>query len=348
MRIGIIGCGSIGTKHAKNLHGYTDCEISLYDVDQERVGKCHNEVEGFIVNSMRARVISWCGDQFDQFLTGPFPCDAVIICTPHSTHVDYALKAINAGKHVLVEKPLDTSLDRVPELEEALARKFVQFQVAYNLRHHPVITQALFQIRHLGRILSARFEYGSFLPNWRPGTDHKTNYAAHPDDGGIIMDDIHELDLVCFLIGQKFSQLSCVASNIGELGLSREDTADISMVVSHGHLEGIYDVPVSVHMDYLQRTPVRRFRIVGTDGIMEGDLNCPSLILDTSSFSNRFKFDTFNTNDMYVAELKHFIRECQSQYVCHGLVGLKHSLDSLKMAVAARESAEKGITVRNS
>jgi predicted dehydrogenase len=348
MRVGIIGCGSIGTRHAQNLYSYTDCEISLYDTDSDRVAALHGKIEGCIINTMRARVMSWSGEEFDQLLTGSFPCDAVIICTPHSTHVDYALKAIHAGKHVLVEKPLDTSMARISELESALGKKYVNFQVAYNLRHHPVVTQAQFQIRHVGRILSARFEYGSFLPNWRPGTDHKTNYAAHPDDGGIIMDDIHELDLVCFLVGREFSQLSCVASNIGDLGLSREDTADISVVVKHGCLESVYEVPVSVHMDYLQRTPIRKFRIVGTEGTLEGDLNSPSLVLNTNSFTTQFKFDKFDTNSMYVSELKAFLQDCKSLYVCNGLTGLKHALDSLKMAVAARESAENGITVRNS
>jgi predicted dehydrogenase len=101
-------------------------------------------------------------------------------------------------------------------------------------------------------------------------------------------------------------------------------------------------------MDYLQRTPIRKFRIVGTEGTLEGDLNSPSLVLNTNSFTTQFKFDKFDTNSMYVSELKAFLQDCKSLYVCNGLTGLKHALDSLKMAVAARESAENGITVRNS
>lgn len=347
MRVGIIGCGSIGTRHAKNLKSYTDSDIVVYDIDYERARKLWSELEPFLSGGMRSRVQYYTNDTFNNFLKH---VDAVIICTPHSTHVDYALKAIQAGKHVLIEKPLATSLDRIPELEAALAQQFVHFKVAYNLRFHPAIIQACRHIGSIGKILSARFEYGSYLPNWRPGSDHRTNYAADPTDGGVIMDDIHELDLVCCLIGDQFDRLSCIASNIGDLGITLEDTADISMVVKH---DAGYTVPVSVHMDYLQRRPIRKFRIVGTDGTLECDILTPSLLLETPLASTHFKFEEFNTNKMYIAELEQFLQECKflqerhGQYALSALDGLKHSLGSLKMAVAAKESAEKGITVRN-
>src|SRR6478752_4351327 len=143
MRVGIIGCGSIGIRHTKNLHTYTNCDIALYDSSSESANRCRSEVESFLVGNMRSRVM--VVQNVDEMFTGLFPVDAVIICTPHSTHVEYALKAIRAGKHVLVEKPLATSLDQIPELEKALDSSLNVFSVAYNLRHHPVVAQAEFE-----------------------------------------------------------------------------------------------------------------------------------------------------------------------------------------------------------
>lgn len=340
MRVGIIGCGSIGTRHAKNIFSTTDCDISIFDRDYKAMSRCATEVEPAVFSRSRVYQASTIFDFFsDLDILKP---DAVIICTPHSTHVDLILQAINAGVHVLVEKPLDISLDRIDELKHVLVSSTVNFQVAYNLRFHPAVIAARKCLPNLGNLLTAHIEYGSYLPNWRKDVDFRKNYAASPVDGGIIMDDIHELDLACFLFG-NFKKLSCVTTNIG-LCIPLETTADIVTVMNNGQS----DIPVSIHMDYLQRTPVRRFRIVGTDGVLECDLNAPSLRVETSAFVSTHKFDKYTPNDMYVDELQQFLRDCQRSYIGYGYNKLVESLPSLRMAVAARQSASTGVTVVNS
>lgn len=347
MRVGIIGCGSIGTRHAKNVAELRQYELSFFDTDLSKAFELKRNFDfshTTILLSGDYLVTQVCRT-IDELID---TCDALVVCTPHSTHAEYASMAAMKGKHVLVEKPVAMSLDDAKKLGDILKTSNGVFGVAYNLRHHPVVKQAHRQVSQLGRLLSARFEYGSFLPNWRPNADYRSNYAASTNDGGIIMDDIHELDLVAHLLGGEFTKLSCVAGNFGGLGIACEDSADISMVVLW---EGVHPVPVSVHMDYLQRSAVRKFRIVGEKGTLIGDLNSPSLRIETQSYTTDFKFDNYKTNDMYMNEISEFLNEASGRVDpskwCE-VASFEQSLPSLKMALAAKESAKSNMTVLGS
>ena len=124
IKIGIVGTGYMGGTHAQIFAKETRAEVAaLYDIRPERSAR--------VARMTGARVFESAAQVFEN-------SDAVIITTPNTRHVELAIAAVNAGKHVLCEKPMATNLaDAQRVLDAANAAKTV-FQVGHNRRYAPV------------------------------------------------------------------------------------------------------------------------------------------------------------------------------------------------------------------
>lgn len=132
--------------------------------------------------------------------------DAVIVANPTSLHIQHAELAVEAGCHVLIEKPVSHSLDGVDELIEISNRSGRIVSVAQNLRYHPVLKilrQWIHEAEPLGEPQLFRAHCGSFLPSWHPWEDYRNSYAARADlGGGCRRTHIHELDYSVWMMGK--------------------------------------------------------------------------------------------------------------------------------------------------
>jgi glucose-fructose oxidoreductase len=104
-------------------------------------------------------------DDYDRCLQ---EVDAVYICTPNSEHAAYAVRAANAGKHVLCEKPLAVTQDQCEAMIRAAKANNVRIMTAYRLRFEPLFLEVL-EIVKSGRIGEPRFFNSSFSMHARPG-----------------------------------------------------------------------------------------------------------------------------------------------------------------------------------
>ncbi len=316
----IVGCGSIGKRHIRNLLylGYKNivaCETSK-DVLQEIKTEFEDSVK--------------VSDSFDEALA---MSDAVLICTPNHLHTKFVLDALKKNKHVFVEKPLAHTLDDLDKVEKLINEKDVTFQVGFNLRHHLLLqkTKKLLDSGDIGKVLHATLDSGSYLPNWRPGKDYSKNYAAKESTGGgIIFENTHELDYAEWFFGKPVS-IYCSAKKISDLDIETEDTADIMLTTELG-------IPITIHLDYLQEPSTRTFRIVGNKGILKGNLNNNTLETLKQTFTS-FEQDAsvFDYNVTYVSEILEFINCIQEKK--NPTTGFKEGLSSLKIALAAKKSS---------
>lgn len=112
--------------------------------------------------------------------------------------------------------------------------------VGCNMRFHPAIRDAK-DVVEKHKVIFARAEYGYYLPFWRKG-DYRKSYSAGID-GGIILDDIHELDYLYWLFG-NFIDLKIVFAKVSDLEIKQEDVAEISVLFQNG-------TTGSIHQDYL-------------------------------------------------------------------------------------------------
>jgi len=320
----VIGCGSIGTRHARNLLAVGQTQVFAYDTSSERRDEISRELGVATVDHLAA---GW-----------DMSPDVAIIATPTSSHLPLALEATRRRCHFFVEKPLSDSLEDVTELVAAVADAGLVSLVGCNMRFHPGVRalKNLVDSGMLGAILSAHFEVGQYLPDWRPSIDYRTTYSAQRElGGGIILDAIHELDYATWLLGDV-SDVACFADHLSGLEIDTEDVASILLRFGNGTI-------AEVHLDYVQRAYSRSCKLVGELGTARWDYNKPELDLylaDDGEWTSVHLFDEWDPNTMYLDELRHFLRCLDGEE--EPLVDVKTGARSLSLAVAAkRASAER-------
>ncbi len=147
VRVGVIGCGGQGRAHIRALGSLADAELAyVCDPDEKRLAKAASLAEGAQAVTDLRRVLD------DKTV------DAVTIATPDHWHVPAALLAIEAGKHVYVEKPCSHNVREGRLLLDAARRHRRVVQHGTQSRSSPGIQQAVAMLRdgRIGEVLSAR------------------------------------------------------------------------------------------------------------------------------------------------------------------------------------------------
>jgi predicted dehydrogenase len=268
--------------------------------------------------------------------------DVVVVTNPTSLHVETACRAVEAGAHLLVEKPLGHSLVGVSELlDRARERKRV-VMVAYNMRFHPGVSrlQELTRRGGIGKVVSARAEVGEYLPDWHPWEDYRASYSGRRDlGGGAILTFSHELDALCWLLGAP-RRVMAAAAHASALEIDTEDVAEIVLDFESGALG-------SIHVDYVRRPPQRSLELVGEQGVLRLDVT-RNRLEHYSVASGQWRVEegdpTFQRNDMYLAELRHFVA-CIRGDVDRPLIDAEQGAAVLAVALAALRSAASGQAV---
>jgi predicted dehydrogenase len=331
IKIVVVGSGSIGKRHLRNVKALFDeradgSEVIACDVVPEALK--------FVEKEYGIRTTSNMEEAFQE-------ADAVFICTPNHLHATQALQAVRAGCHVLVEKPLAHSMEHVDELLALAKEKGVFVTVGYMMRfYEPFLKlKQLLQRNAIGKIYSARVEFGFFMPGWRPTQDYRKNYGAiKAQGGGVILDVTHEINMVTWLFG-PIHEVFCFAGTQSDLEIDTEDTAEILMKSKDG-------VIISLHLDYLQRAYSRNCKIVGEKGTIIWDFVGHELKIynkDTKEWTSVSK-EIKDFNEVYVAEEKHII-DCIDGKAFPEVTGEEGKEDVL-IALASLESAETGKVVR--
>ena len=328
MRALIVGLGSIGRRHARNWAALQAGPLAI----------CRQR------NLPQPEPLGVEASEYhdlDEALEAERP-DVVLVTTPTSLHVPIARQAVEAGAHVLVEKPLGSSLDGVAELLAAARLHQTRLMVAYNLRFHPglVRVKALVDQHVIGRVLSARAEAGEYLPDWHPWEDYRGSYSARRDlGGGAVLTFSHELDAVCWLLGAP-RQVTATTAHSSSLELDVEDLAEIVVAFESGVL-------AAVHLDYLRRAPRRSIELVGERGILRWDYQRNQVALyteDTRQWQIEEGDPTYARNQMYMDELRYFVEGVRAEASQPDFDG-RQGAAVLVLALAALRSAAHGRTI---
>lgn len=288
-----MGCGSIGKRHLGNLLRLGVKEILAFDVRPDRLRAVHAQ---FGVESFDNLEEVWGRDP-----------DVVLITAPTSRHVSLALQAAEHGCHLFIEKPLSDRIDDALEdlLKIVRARHLVAL-VGCNMRFHPGLgkVKQLLDEGAIGRVVAARVEVGQYLPDWHLWEDYRSGYSARRElGGGIILDAIHELDYIRWMLGE-IETVACFAGKLSRLEIDTEDTAAILLRFRSGAIG-------EVHLDYVQRAYSRTCQLIGEEGTVRWDYTSGEVRWYRAShgqwevFANPAGWDP---NEMYVEELRHFLR----------------------------------------
>lgn len=343
MRILFCGLGGIGQRHLRNLRQLLGerLEVHAFRVRGQTIKLRDNLTVDEGANLETDYAITVHRDLDAALAAAPA---AVFICNPNALHVPVALACVKANVPVFMEKPLASDLHGVAELLAEVRQRRLLFHVGYNFRFHPGLQRmkALFDGGFFGRLLSVRAEIGEYLPNWHRYEDYRQMYAARADQGGgVVLSQIHEMDLLYWFFGLPQS----ITSHGGQLsGLEIDVEDSVSSLLRYQGETGRF--PVLLHQDFLQRPPVRLFKIAGDTGIAEMDLLSNRLrVYDAQGeLSEEDTFTGFVRNDMFLAQTRHFL-ECLASGE-RPVVDLTDGVQSLRLALAALKSLKAQREVR--
>jgi predicted dehydrogenase len=338
MKTLIAGLGSIGRRHFRNLIALGEKDIVLLRTRKATLSD--EELARYPVEM-----------DLNEALKKHKP-DAVVVANPTSMHLDVAIPAAQAGCHILIEKPVSHSLDRLDALQETVQRSGSKILVGFQFRFHPALNKAreLIAENRLGKVLTVHAHWGEYLPRWHPWEDYRQSYAARADlGGGVIVTLTHPLDYLRYLLGEVESLWS-FNGHVSPLEVDVEDVAEIGLKFTSGAVGG-------VHVNYFQRPPVHRLEIVGTNGTLRWDNadgiihlqqmpapfgsyldQPPAPVIETFSPP-----EGFERNQLFMAQTRHFIEVVrgESEPVCT----LEDGITALRLALAAYESQEIGRVV---
>ncbi|MCR4308129.1 MAG: Gfo/Idh/MocA family oxidoreductase [Candidatus Berkelbacteria bacterium] len=264
-----------------------------------------------------------------------FEPDAVIIASPANTHLEYASSFARVGAHLFIEKPLALSTAGTNELIEQCKQNQVVIMVGYNLRYSASLLYAkkLLDENRIGNAISVRAEVGQYLPDWRPSKDYRHTVSAQKAlGGGALLELSHELDYIIWMFGMP-QNVTARGGKYSDLDMDVEDTVEIIFESEN------QPMMISIHLDLVQRNPVRYCRIAGENGTLLWDginstVNCYDADSgDCESFSEH---DWKEKNHMYMGELKHFL-ECVETGIAPTHMA-EDSVNVLRIVHAARQS----------
>jgi predicted dehydrogenase len=316
----VIGCGSIGRRHIGNLIQLNLGEIVAYDVRSDR----RHEIESRFGVKVLDRLEDGWGRQ----------PDVALIAVPTSLHVPMALQAAEHGCHLFIEKPLSDRLDGVNQLLDVIRNRKLVTLVGCNMRFHPGPSRVkrLIDEGAIGRVIAARIQTGSYLPDWRPHADYRESYSAsNTQGGGALLDCIHEIDLALWYFGP--GKVVAAASVPAEaIGLDVEGLMEILI----RHQSGVLS---SVHLNFIQRDYRRGCQIIGTEGSLYWDFEDGIIRWYRSSGEWQVfgQPDGWIASQMYVDEMTYFLR-CVSDGAST-FSSVEDGLAALQVALAAKDHA---------
>jgi predicted dehydrogenase len=186
--------------------------------------------------------------------------DAVYIALPNSLHAEYAIRAANAGVHVLCEKPMAVTVDECRRMIEACRRNRVKLMIAYRL-HFEEINLAAVDLVRRGRIGEPKFFNSSFAMTVRPG-DIRTNKSM---GGGTLYDiGVYCINAARYLFRAEPEQVMAISVNSGKAALDEIDE-------STGALLRFGRGRVAAFVSSFNAADVGSYRIVGTKGQLHVD-----------------------------------------------------------------------------
>lgn len=259
--------------------------------------------------------------------------DFAIVASPAVSHAEHTIKLINSGIPVLVEKPVVADSQQAEALIKACSDTNARVAVAYCLRYlsSARAVKRILEDEEIGIVFNAQVSIGQYLPDWRPGTDYRNSVSARKElGGGVLLELSHEFDYLHWLLGPQSVRFACLRRS-SELALEVEEFADVVLENRQGAIS-------TVHLDFLQRSAMRRCTLIGSSARLEWDLIGNSVqLFDCSGKTVVLDEPTWDKNNMYLDMIRDFIEMIEGR--TNNCVGLDDALRTVLLVEKIRANA---------
>lgn len=278
MKIGVIGAGLWGKKHVEE---YTKLKHQVYvsDLSPENLSFCETNFHSKSVQDYKDIILD------DEI-------KAISICSPNSTHYRFAKKAIEAGKAVLIEKPIAENTVQANELISLAKSRKTPLLVGHIFRFNNAIkkTKEIVNCGTLGKIYHVNLDWTG-LENIFPDRDILFDMAVHPID---ILDNLFEKipkNIICS--GMSFRQENFETSVISyDLPINEKDS-----------------IFVTINLSWLNPLKIRRMLIVGSDKSLQVECTSQQIKIIENTSKNVI-YEKIIPNNTIRDELDYFIKCC--------------------------------------
>jgi myo-inositol 2-dehydrogenase/D-chiro-inositol 1-dehydrogenase len=323
VNIAIFGVGRIGKIHLKNLLRFSGVSVVA-------VADTHYPAEEF---KKEFKDVFFTSNP-DEVLAMP-SVEAVLICTPTSSHAPMIELALKSGKHIFCEKPVDLSLERTKALVDMANQSNVKLMLGFNRRFDPDFLQARKSIQ-AGRIGDIQIIKITSRDPGLPPLDYIKN------SGGLFMDmAIHDFDMARYMMGKEVKEvysrgLVLVDKQVGEVG--DVDTA-LTTLIFEDDTYAVIDNSRKAIYGYDQR-----LEVFGNKGMIQVDNNQHNrnVISDADGIHHSLPLDFFMDRyaASYLNEIQFFIDALSKDEPIP--VGGNDGLKATIIAVAAKKSVLEG------
>jgi predicted dehydrogenase len=224
LRFGLVGCGVIGPVHAEALASLQDARlVAVADLDMERARKLTAQYGGTPYPDL-------------QSMLQREPLDVVIVCTPSGLHGEHACQIMRAGRHVIVEKPMEIHRETIDEMLRVQQETGMKLAVISQHRFDPASQQMrqLVDENAFGRLVMGN----ALIPWWRSQAYYDSGAWRGTwklDGGGVLMNQsIHSIDLLQWLMGPVKSVMAYTDTLVHRM--ETEDVAVAALRFASGAL----------------------------------------------------------------------------------------------------------------
>jgi len=327
MRILVIGLGSMGRRRVRNLKVLGVSDIAGYDPREDR---CAAAAEAYGVESFA-----------DWNAAIAYAADSWVISTPPLRHLEYAIKALNAGVHAFTEADLPD-----PLCSEVIRRRDEAGLVvapSCTMRHYPgpAAVRALVEGNAIGRPLIFTYQSGQYLPDWHPWEDIGDYYVSHPETGAAREIVPFELVWMTGLFGAVIEATGLKGVS-GVLAAPIDDHYALALRFASG-------VTGTLLVDVVAQPEVRVLRINGTAGTLEWDQGAAEVrvrgVSDVDWTVHPLDPGTreagyINPEEPYIAEMRDFLAavrgECPYPFTIEDEMALHAVLERVEHDAAER------------
>ncbi|QEC69065.1 Gfo/Idh/MocA family oxidoreductase [Panacibacter ginsenosidivorans] len=289
----VIGAGSIGERHIRNLWqlGYNNIivyrqrNLPFRDIGEARV----------------KLILEW-----NEVVTQrPF---AAIICTPTAQHLQQTQQCLDANMHVLVEKPLSHQLFDKEQLITLLGEKKLLLQVGYMLHYHPLLqkVKSFIEAKTFGNVINIQTYWGEYLPDWHPWEDYRTSYAANKEHGGgAALTLSHDVDLVNWFMNALPKEHKVMHNYASTLKVNTDSAFDALLSYANR-------ATAHVHVNFCQKVPQRWYKIVFDEAVIDIDYYQASMKISTKENIHEEQLSNFARNELFIDELEDFFKRIET------------------------------------
>ena len=336
MKILIIGLGSIGQRHLKNIYKlYPKTKFYVYR-RKYTTPSLNNKNEPTNVDLIRRYKIETIPNLHDL---NKLQLDAAFICSPSALHMDEAIILLKKNINTFVEKPLGSSLKRLKTLKQVLKTTKAIHMMGFQMRFSPIILylKNLLKKNSYGKLNFANIHNGENIKDFHLYENYRNSYTAKKSlGGGVLLSQIHEIDYFINLFDDyKIIKSHSIISKNSTLDINTDDTVSSIFQLKNK----LQKLTVCINLNFYERPKKKSLILIFEKSKIEVDFNKNIVVIFNQNKVIKKNF-LFNRNDLFLNEVSFFLNHIKKNKKINKDLNIINGIKTLKFCQDLKENSK--------